>query len=193
MTIYVCSYRDKIPKDSIRIETTSRSTDWSKGLSPFVLPAGHLYANYSATNIENAWQYSKVYLEHIDESGEPTEEYFKWAQDGWSKKYAVRYPMGKGAKPEYSYWNGEKLSYIEARKKIYAPLYSRALLKSNAYRILKSICTEAKNSNQDVYLVDFDGYNHIEENISFKDVINNPDRKFGHAFVIWFWLNKEIK
>jgi hypothetical protein len=35
--------------------------------------------------------------------------------------------MGRGAKPEYSLWDGERLDYIEARKRIYAPLYARAV------------------------------------------------------------------
>lgn len=73
-------------------------------------------------NMENAWQYAKVYKRHTSSLGNPTSDYWVWARQGWSSRIANRYPMGKGSKPEYSLWNGEKLGYIDARRKIYAPL-----------------------------------------------------------------------
>ena len=33
--------------------------------------------------------------------------------------------MGKGKIPLYSWWKGQKLDYINARKQIYVPLYSQ--------------------------------------------------------------------
>ena len=59
--------------------------------------------------MENAWQYSKVYKCFLNNQNEPTEKYFEWAKNGWNSAWANRYPMGKGAIPEYSFWNGEKL------------------------------------------------------------------------------------
>lgn len=67
--IYVIGYRDKTPEGSLIINTTSRSKNWSRGLSPFFLNPGNLYGEYSAKNVENAWQYSKVYKEHLDNTG----------------------------------------------------------------------------------------------------------------------------
>lgn len=98
--------------------------------------------------------------------------------------------MGKNNKPEFSYWDGNRYDYITARKKIYAPLYAKAVQLSFAYNTLKDICKKAKEQNVDVYLLDFDGYNHIKEGIDFKDVVNNPDRKMGHAFILWYLLNQ---
>jgi hypothetical protein len=73
--------------------------------------------------MENAWQYAKVYSCHTNpNSGAPTQEYWKWAREGWNNPSPVRFPMGRGAKPEYSLWDSQRLGYIEARKKIYAPL-----------------------------------------------------------------------
>ena len=76
--LYVESYKNrfKLPENSIIINTTSRSTNWTRGLSPFVLEAGHLYEDYYAKNVENAWQASKVYEEFIDKDGNPKPEYF---------------------------------------------------------------------------------------------------------------------
>ena len=138
-------------------------------------------------NMENAWQYSKVYGCHVKD-GEPTNAYWQWAQIGWNSSRAHRYPMGKGRKPKFALWGGEKLSYIEARKKIYIPLYSNAVAKTDAYQKLKEIC----NENEIVYLWDFDGYRHDDLKMSFKDVLNHPDKKMGHAFVLAVMLKRGI-
>jgi len=92
--------------------------------------------DYISQNMENAWQYSKVYAEHIDEtSGRPTKNgWAVWAMNGWDNKHGVRYPMGKGRKPEYVWWEAGKLGYIEARKEVYVPLYTEAVYNSQFYK-----------------------------------------------------------
>lgn len=175
------------PKDSkgrYEINTTSSSDNWSKGLSPFFLGPCKLYNGYTATNVENAWQYSKVYPEHVDAKGDPTAEYFKWAEAGWSRIRADRYPMGKGNIPLYSYWDGKKLDYIEARKKIYVPLYKKAVAQTYAYLLL----VDFYKKNKTVSLFDYDGYDNTRVGLSFEDVLNNPTRKMGHAFVLAMML-----
>lgn len=186
--LYVEAYwnKDKLPDTAIIIDTTSRSTNWTKGLSPFILEAGHLYGSYYAKNVENGWQSSKVYACH-DDNGTPTKDYFLWAQKIWNDTYAHRYPMGKGVKPLYSWWDGQKLTYVEARKKIYVPLYARAVTKTKAFKQLLYLC---RTSPKDIYLIDFDGYNHIELGLKLTDVLNNPDKKMGHAFVLYSLLEK---
>jgi len=189
MTLFVEEYKNrfKLPEDSIIIDTTSRSWNWSKGFSPFNLPCGHLYDNYYSKNVENAWQASKVYSQFVDTNNNPTDEYFKWANNIWKSSYAFRYPMGRGAIPLYSYWNGEKLSYIDARKKIYIPIYSRACVESKTFNHLLKIY---RKTDKDIYLVDFDGYNHKEKNMTLNDVVNNEARSMGHAFVIYDLLQR---
>jgi hypothetical protein len=189
--LYVENYfRKNISQDAIIIDTTSRSNNWTRGLSPFVLEGGHLYGDYYAKNVENAWQASKVYPEFVGPDGEPKKEYFEWASKIWNSDYAYRYPMGRGRSPEYSYWDGEKLTYVEARKKIYIPIYSRAVRVSEAFKKLLSIY---ENDDRDIYLIDFDGYNHIKLNRSLDQVINDPNRKMGHAFVIYALLTELVK
>ena len=185
--LYVEKYFAKnIPSDAIIIDTTSRSNNWSRGLSPFVLDGGPLYGDYRAKNVENAWQASKVYHE-FDDNGKPKPEYFQWAKNIWESERAFRYPMGKGKIPEYSWWDGRKLSYIEARKKIYIPIYSRAVLFSDAFDQLSELY---KKETKDIYLIDFDGYNHIKMEKSIEKVINDPNMKMGHAFVVYDLLVK---
>ncbi len=178
--IYVVRYNFKAPEDAVVINTTSRSFDWSKGLSPFFCGPIDLYNGYKSHNVENAWQYSKVYYNHIDEDDNPTADYFAWAQTGWNKIKADRYPMGKGVKPLFSYWNGEKLSYVEARKKIYIPLYAKAVKKTFAFKKLQ----EAYKTNENIYLRDFDAHNLTPGTFNYWDLWNNPDIKVGHGYVL---------
>jgi hypothetical protein len=178
--VFVYGPKDKTPHNIIN--TTSRSNNWSRGLSPFFLSP----VNINTYNIENVWQYSKVYKQHIDKNGEPTNEYFQWRKEGYGTRRAVRYPMGKGAIPEYSLWYGEKLGYIDARKKIYFPIYSQSVIKTEAYKILYDIFMK-----EDVHLWDFDGYDY--RHTTLKEVLNNPKRKMGHAFVLAALLKNDVK
>lgn len=184
--IYVITPQYKAPEGSIVINTTSRSDNWSKSLSPFFLGPVKLYGEYKSINVENGWQYSKVYEYYLDD-GEPGERYFEWAKAGWNNTKAVRYPMGKGAVPEYSYWDGKKLSYVDARKQIYIPLYSNAVKETHAFSKLKQVY----KSNESIYLVDFDAHNLIAD-VNFMELFENPNIKVGHAYVLAMMLKGEI-
>lgn len=188
--VRVIGYRDKVSSNEIVINTTSRSNNWSKGLSPFFLGKEGilLYGDFIAKNVENAWQFSKLYKEHADKNGEVTEKYFEWAKKGWNSEYAYRYPMGKGNIPICSIWNGKKLDYIEARKEIYLPIYAKEVVKTKAYDNLQKIYNKYKN----ITLLDFDGYDYKSLNMDFCDVINNKNKKMGHAFVLAMLLEEKI-
>lgn len=125
--------------------------------------------------MENGWQYSKLYSEHADKDGNPTDAWWAWAQKGWDKKRADRYPMGKGRKPLCSYWNSEKLGYIEARKRIYGPLYARAVMQNPAWQ---KLCWLYKN-NEKLYLRDYDAYDHRKRGMTLSDVLNEPKKIMG--------------
>lgn len=188
--LYVTGSRDakEINEDDSQIiMTVSRATGWEKGLSPFILGPIE-FGGLRAENVENFWQFSKTYIIHVDENRNPTPEYFEWRDKGFNDKFAHRYPMGKGQKPLYSYWNGEKLSYVEERKKIYIPIYYKVVKDTDAFAKLKYAY---ENSKKDIYLWDFDGYNHIKAGMTYKDVINSETKKMGHAFVLFGMLNKE--
>lgn len=171
------------------IDTTTKSNTWSRGLSPMILKSINLYDDYKSENMENAWQYSKVYPEYADKDGNPTEEYFKWAKEGWSKKWADRYPVGKGRKPLYSYWAGNKLDYIEGRKKIYIPLYAKAVIGTNAFKQLKTMY----DNGQDIVLWDYDGYDYEKHGMTLDEVLNCESRKMGHAFVLVMLLIGKVE
>src|SRR5215211_7376844 len=74
------------------VNTTSHSNaDWSRGLSPFTLGPIALYGSHTARIFENAWQFAKLYPEHADANGQPTNQYWTWAQNGWSSTKPFRY------------------------------------------------------------------------------------------------------
>ena len=167
------------------VNTTSHSTaDWSRQLSPFALGPIPLYASHTAQLFENAWQFAKLYPEHADANGQPTNEYWTWAQNGWNSRTPFRYPVGKGRKPLCSLWNGCHLGYIQARKQIYIPLYRDAVKQTTAYRKLEHLYREQGH----LTLFDFDGYDHRQLRMSFRDVINCQTRICGHAFVLAIML-----
>ena len=190
MDIHICNTKTIVPKGGIEIDTTSRSKHaWSKQLSPFFLGPIELYGGMTSKNMENAWQFSKVYKCHLNDLGLPTYEYTNWALKGWESKFAYRYPMGRGAKPEYSFWDGKIYTYIEARKKIYAPLYAKAVRETDAFKRLQTMV----NAGLSIWLRDFDGYDHKALGMSYQDVINCESRKMGHAFVLGMMLeNQEV-
>lgn len=187
-SVMVVSPRDRAPAGFTVINTTSRDNSM---LSPFNLGPIELYDG-TARNLENAWQFSKVYKE-FDSEGSPTPEYFKWAQKGWADTYAHRYPYGKGAVPLYSYWrdsNGaHKWGYIEARKNIYFPLYAKAIVKTDVFKELQ----KRVESGEHIALWDFDGYDHVGRGMTYKDVVHSEKYKCGHAFVVYGLLTGELK
>jgi len=168
------------PYGGVEIDTTSSSGEFRE-LSPFILgPINTYVEGLQSQNFENLWQFSKVYHEHLDSNGEPNLEWYAWRNAGWRDKKAHRYPMGKGRIPAYSYWDGRKLGYIEARKEIYIPIYAEYVIYTASFHKLKQIYDSGKT----LILRDYDAYDHIVAGMTLVDVVNNPRRKCGHAFVL---------
>jgi hypothetical protein len=174
MSLTVYGRRDKIPSDYIKYNVTSTSKDKYSRFSPFILgpcvvkPLGD---EIKSKNMENAWQFSKKY------KSQTLDEWKVWSMKGFNDIYAHRYPMGRGAIPE-----GKLIDYIEARYKIYSPLYAAAVEKDckDLLAELKSLYDEGKK----IALFDFDGYDYEYTKASLEDVMYNPKRKMGHAFII---------
>lgn len=150
--------------------------DFFRPLSPMLLGPVQLYGNMISRNMENAWQYSKWYPEDI------VADYWPWALAGWGAQRACRYPAGKGAVPLFSWWAGQELGYVEARKRIYAPLYSHAV-RFHRFDLLLEL-QRLHGNHGSIVLHDFDAYDHRALGYSWDDVMNDPDRKMGHAFVL---------
>jgi hypothetical protein len=176
--------KERFPQ-AVVIDTTSSGGEFRQ-LSPFVLgPCLTYVPGLMAQNFENLWQYSKVYKEHVMLAGAdmtqaaPSGEWYNWRNEGWTNPRAVRYPMGKGAKPEFSWWNGRKLTYVQARKDIYAIQYFANVINTDSYSRLRVL-----SRTRDLVLLDYDAYDHRALGRTLVDVINDPNRKCGHAFIL---------
>lgn len=164
-----------------RVDTTSHSTAaWTTELSPFYLGPCELYGGRVARRMENAWQFAKVFPQHVGPDGYTTTEYWTWARAGWASERAIRYPMGKGAKPAYLLWEGEKLGYVDARLAVYWKLYRDAVARTSAFERLQTMVAEG----QPLALFDFDGYDHDLNRVPLAAVLTDDKRPMGHAFVL---------
>lgn len=178
------------PRESSAINTTSTSPNWSRGLSPFLLGPVPLYAEATertglthALTVENLWQFAKVYTGPI---GSPPEDYWQWAAKGWASAKAVRYPMGKGAAPSYTYWNGEALNWQQAWRKVYVPAYAHAVVGTAAFAELQR---QYQANDGNITLWDFDGYSFLEEGHTFRQALDGTRSK-GHAMVLAWLLSQ---
>ena len=178
---------DQDAKGVVVVDTTARD-GWRSDLSPFSIGPCRLYDDFESINMENAWQYAKVYQEDTDKDENPTSTYWSWAKDGWNNPNPVRYPKGRNRIPLYSMWNGKKLCYIEARKQIYVPLYAEAVQRTDGFTHLKSLYDQ----HEKLYLRDWDGWSMQKYGMNtLTDVLNNPRRKMGHAFVLSMLLTED--
>jgi hypothetical protein len=116
----------------------------------------------------------------VGEDGFPTPEYFEWAKEGWANPKANRFPMGKGAKPEYSYFNGKKLGYMDARLQIYCPLYAQAILKTKEFQRLKELTEQF----DEIVLCDPDAQDYLAAGKTLKDVLFDSSRALSHSVVL---------
>lgn len=175
---------EPIPKGFVEIDTTSRGP--YKDLSPFYLGPYSWYDNgvlLTCQRFENLWQYSKVYYPHHEHTS-----YYEWRNKGFASLRAERYPMGKGAKPDHTLWKGVKYGYLEAREVLYIPVYSELVLKTKSYAMLYNMVLQRQN----IALRDFDGYDHIAKGMTFEQVVMNPKKSMGHAFIIYGLLTGEL-
>jgi hypothetical protein len=188
---------------AVEVDTTSKGS--FKDLSPFFLgPVVYDCPHFGPIQcniFENLWQYCKVYPEHfalegysgffsasrISANPKIMPYYYQWRNRGFASTRAARYPMGKGAKPAFSLWRGIRYGYIDARKNIYAPIYAELVRKTESYRKLYNWVMEGR----DIVLRDFDGYDYSAMGMTLTEVINDPKRIMGHAFVLAMLLTGE--
>jgi hypothetical protein len=67
-------------------------------------------------------------------------------------------------------------------------LYARSVVKSDAFKKLKDVWSFCQEQDLNLVLLDFDAYDHRKRGLSWKDVIYQENRKFGHGFVLAFLL-----
>ena len=182
--VITISYKEELPKGFIEINCTSRGNDKWRELSPFMNRQVSNKEGIIAQNMENLWQFSKVYKSHINHDGSIKDEYFRWRLKGFNSKFAQRYPMGKGIKPEFLLWGEERLSYVEAREKVYFPKYEESIRDTDIFNDL----VDLYRSKLDIAIRDFDVYRFDPTMLTIEDIVKNPYKKAGHGFVIYKML-----
>ena len=159
----------------------------------------YLLKNDKNQIMENIWQFAKVYEKvpktiqyysqydktviwshpaenhYSPETDELSEEYWNWREKGFNNKYAVRYPLGFGnqlsGKCLFALQDGndKKLDYIEARKRIYYPVYSDLVKKQPKFLELKE-----KLRKENLLIIEIDGP-HSESLKYYKDTYGVND------------------
>lgn len=142
---------------------------------------------FTATNLENLWQSAKVWPGEEAPNGRPNAEWYKRRAAICADVKAHRHiKKGKGVNPNvplYSWWDGKKLTYDEARRTIYIPIYKELVRKTEAWRRLLSIVKDG----QCVQLLGYDG--RPFENL--EDELNDTTKPFGHELVLCQMLLEE--
>lgn len=116
------------------------------------------YSRYNPTII---WDHPAEV--HVNDDNMLTQEYLRWRKKGMSNPYAVRYPVGYNhrhkcicAFPDNA--NGDidfsrPLDYVQSRKVIYLPIYSRLAKQTKEYQELK----QRLNNGENLLIVEVDG------------------------------------
>lgn len=166
----------------VNINVTSSANGCWRELSPMLL-GPIIYTgegvNITVKRFENLWQFSKVWPSDIDkETGLPNKEWYFRRYEGWKSDKGVRY-VKKGSKPIYSFWAGQKLSYIEARRIIYCPIYEALARRTNAFKKLKSMF----DAGYKIQILGYDGYD-VKVPDDLHKCFLDESRPFGHELVL---------
>jgi hypothetical protein len=112
----------------------------------------------------------------------PLEEFFTRRATGWQDSKGHRWvKKSKGPNPNiplYSLWGDQKLSYLEARRRIYCTIYAALVVQTDAYKRLEAMLAMGEN----VQLLGYDGYN--RGNKTLLECFNDTSRPFGHEQVL---------
>lgn len=173
----------------IEVDVTSHSTTIGQQLSPFLLGPVPVPDGPDAHNVENLWQFAKCYPEHWDyERGRPLPEWWAWRDRGFDDPSPKRYPMGKGARPVCTWWDGVALDRIAARQRLYRTSYLRCAVRTGAWRWL---LRELRRGRR-ILMRDFDAFDHVVAGVPFDEALCDPVRPFGHGMILAAELERQL-
>ena len=183
---------------------------WNK-LSPFNLGPVRDPLAGSATNVENFWQFLKVYPKvarqrqvrkkevvwqhpaetHAILTGDGWQvlpAWHEWKAKGFATPHGIRHPNGtvrKNGPPIFSLYDGKALGYIDARKQIYVPTYRRLL---EAHPLFQELLQSLQRGER-LMLIDVDGPDPREypEGIEIslevlQAKLKDTSKPFGHGY-----------
>eukprot|EP00339_Tiarina_fusa_P024589 CAMPEP_0117007728 /NCGR_PEP_ID=MMETSP0472-20121206/7507_1 /TAXON_ID=693140 ORGANISM="Tiarina fusus, Strain LIS" /NCGR_SAMPLE_ID=MMETSP0472 /ASSEMBLY_ACC=CAM_ASM_000603 /LENGTH=162 /DNA_ID=CAMNT_0004709585 /DNA_START=268 /DNA_END=753 /DNA_ORIENTATION=- len=99
--------------------------------------------NLFGSNIEDAWQCSKVFKSqlcgHSVDSGKWKKNWEEWSLRGRFSGEARRHrTQSRADETLFSYYMGEKLTYVEARKRMYCRWYHQTVVETAAFKDLRA-------------------------------------------------------
>lgn len=196
MTLHTVLYNYPVPSDAIALNVTSWSKEWTRCLSPYFLGPVEVAPGIWAKSIENGFQYSKLYPDFA-KNDEPLPEWWFWAQAGWRNPRPIHHPFGKKrADLGYvvvedhgsNFFKWKIISHDEARNIFFVRWYADLVQKTPEYQALKELYQHAE---QDIYLVDFEGYLYDREHLKMADILASPV-PFGQGMVLSWLLIGEL-
>ncbi len=146
------SGKDQIMENVWQFSKVFGGDKGKKGLVGFVQDQDQMYNRFNDTK---GWTHPhEIHLQN----GKLTKEYFSWREKGMNFHLPVRYPNGfEGRKNTlYSLKDNQfdkPLSYVEARKEIYFPVYDELVKKEEYFKELK----EKLESGKNILIVEVDG------------------------------------
>ena len=206
--------------DFVRFDVTSCNRDPAvvRDLSPLYIGPVVSSDGIVATTFENLWQYGKVYpriydadgriVAGVDAAGDPTPAFWDWRRRFYETKqekgdrhpafpssvrhrdcrYMVFFEKDENGVPQL-----KKLNYVESRKKIYIPEYAKLVVGTDTFKRLQDMVAAGTK----LALCDFDAWNYygsnLDQDVTIKDVVNNPAYKVGHGYVLKMLLEGDIE
>lgn len=174
-------------------------------LSPkFIGPIDHGQPGLPISkNLENFHQGNKVFKSEVDETGEPTAEFFERQIEMYNDAFPWRHkfhkykqlaaPKGNKNIPEYSVWIDEEetvnhISYVESRQ-FYCHFYEMAMTTNKEFVKLKTMIDEGMN----LQICGYDAYETDTDKNSLERCYLDSSKPFGHELVLFSMLvlNKE--
>jgi hypothetical protein len=146
-----------------------------------------------AKNLENFWQFSKVFPDEVDEKGEPTPAFFEAQIRAFNDPIPHRHkPNAKKSStstninvPLYSVFRRKdgtlvKYKYVESRQ-IYCNYYERIALKTKEFQHLKDLLKQGYN-------LQICGYDAYDVTKTPEDHYLDGSKPFGHELVLYTML-----
>ncbi len=152
-------------------EFMARHPRFARELSPFYAGPVTSADGVTAHSFEIFWQCGKVYPCH-DDNGKPNAAYFEWRNYFYAQTECTKDLMRHTCKSigyehkdarYFAHFDRETgeyipLGYVEARKKVYFPMYAKLIHNTESFQYLKSLVDGGKK----IALVDFDACNYNE-------------------------------
>ena len=173
------------------VNVTSSAKGVWRSLSPMILgpilfsslscpPTRDLELPHSALYFENLWQYSKVWEGDLADDGSLKHTFFSRRSSGFaSEKARRRIPGCHGSKRTLcTYWDGQMLSYLQARALLYCPIYAELVRPTEGFSRLRDMVEDG----MPIQLLGYDGYDVSDR--SLYECFVDETRPFGHELVL---------